>query len=213
MTATEARPDPSEHDRTIEDLVPRSTRARDAALLLAALAAIAVVWWSPRVLRPSLGDFASGNWSALPTHRQVLVVVRTKADGLRGVDVRRVVPVPGASVAGAWILGADAVDDGDIGDEGAFPSGLAYAQALHPDIGPRSALPQRIADGSTVALAILWNIDDCRLLPRSDRDARFGVDVELRTLLRTRTTQTITALASPGWHDETLVEGGICPGG
>lgn len=213
MTAT-ATSDRHDFDPAIDTLVPRRSWLRNTALLLIAIALIVAVWWSPRVLRPSLAgrDGSAGTWSAVHGHDQVLVVVRVVAGGWDGVDVRRVVPVPGASVAGAWVLDRSEldVDVGETGEPSSFPSGIAYATARHPSIGADTALPQRIPDGTTAALAILWDLDDCTVLPRLDQID--GVDIELRTVIGTTVSTTIDAFASPGNFYETLAELGMCPG-
>ncbi len=210
MTAT-ATSDRHDFDPAIETLVPRRSRLRSGVLLVFAFGLIAAVWWSPHVLRPSLGggDGSAGSWSALQGHDQVLVVARVVADGWNGVEVRRVVPVPGASVAGAWVLAENELDFDvtDPGEPSEFPSGLAFATARHPSIGADTELPQRVPDGATAVLAILWNLDDCALLPRGDRTD--GVDVEVRTEIGTTAFTTIDA--SPGEFFDTLVEVGMCP--
>jgi hypothetical protein len=210
LTAT-ATSDRHDFDPAIEALVPRRSRLRSGVLLVFAFGLIAAVWWSPQVLRPSLGggDGSAGSWSALQGHDQVLVVARVVADGWNGVDVRRVVPVPGASVAGAWVLAETELDFGvaDSGEPSEFPSGVAFATARHPTIGVDTALPQRIPDGATAVLAILWDLDDCALLQRGDQID--GVDVEVRTAIGTAAVTTIHA--SPGEFHDTLVELGMCP--
>jgi hypothetical protein len=210
MTAS-ATTERHDFDPAIEALVPCRSRRRNAALLLLAVALIVVAWWSPRVLRPSLGggDGSAGSWSALQGHDQVLVVARVVADGWNGVEVRRVVPVPGASVAGAWVLAESELDVafGDAGGPSAFPSGIAFATARHPSIGADTALPQRIPDGAMAVLAILWDLDDCALLPRGDQID--GVDVEVRAAIGTAAVTTVDA--SPGEFYDTLVELGMCP--
>ena len=213
MTAT-ATGDRHDFDPAIDMLVPRRSRLRNTALLVVAVALIVAVWWSPRVLRPSLAgeDGSAGTWSAVHGHDQVLVVARVVADGWNGVDVRRVVPVPGAGVAGAWVLDKSEfdVDVTETGEPSSFPSGIAFATARHPSIGADTALPQHIPDGTTAALAILWDIDDCTVLPRLDQID--GVDVELRTVIGISVSTTIDAFASPGHFYDTLAELGMCPG-
>lgn len=128
-------------DPSVLQLVPASSRRRNVLLVAAGLAVLALAWFSPTVLRPSLGHSSGGSWSAIGPPHQVLAIVDLEPEVWPSARIVSVGDVPGAEVERAWIVGpADAAE----------------------------MLPQRIGNGDHTQLAVLWHITDCARLQPTD---------------------------------------------
>ncbi len=167
----------------------------------AALVLLVVGFVSLTVLRPqlTLGD-GSGSWGIVPASHQVISRVSIQAGWASwgGFEVAAVEDVPGATVAGAWILrSADA--DSIAAD--------SLAEQV-PDLDLiGSVLPQRLGHEERADLIVLWDITDCEALVEGRQP-----EVVLHNLvgypLRRRLQQDISA---PSFDLASLVDAGICP--
>lgn len=197
-------------DPSLEALVPRRSRFRNLALGAAGVAVLVGAFMSPAMLRPSVVSESdvSGSWSALAPHPWILAVVELQADAWPKVDVQSVADLPGARVAGAWVLADGLATFDDQLDPGAFASGEDFLEAaLAPGSLPvADALPRSLDLGETASLVILWEITDC-----SQLGAGVEAQVELKTVLGTTNHQGLGSLSAPGFDVQTLTESGICP--
>lgn len=201
-------PDPS-----MERLAPRPSRVRNLLLVLAGIAVLLAAWFSPVVLRASLSPrdgSQAGSWSALPSHRQVLTTSLLTAQTWPRVDVRSVDDVPGAHVAGAWIVDASvsgAFDDSV--DESDYESGRSYIEASMPGFdAERDALPTSLDHGHSAFLIVLWDIDSCDELEAGQTSP---ATADARTVLRTSRAVDLPDFAGPGFDIDALRGSGICP--
>lgn len=208
MTAT------LERDSSMDTLLPRPSRARNAVILLAALGLVFAAWWSPKVLRPGLSDTGGrGTWSALGRHNQVFTEVEVAGAGWPSIVVRGVMAVPGASVAGAWLV--DSVEGRSTEgrsvtvDPDDFASGLDVVRAVYPEIDVDAALPQRIGEGERAVLVVLWSIDDCDLLDADGSADTITVDV--RSIVGVHAAVAVDAIVHPGFDVPTLRQSATCP--
>lgn len=196
-------------DPTLDVLVPRRSTARNGFLATAAAALIVGVWASPLLLRPTVVPHdPAGAWAALAPHAEVVTIVRLRPQGWPEVDLRSVDDVPGASVAGSWVL-----PEGDYGlldslDPADFETGADYleagfggngASAVHP-------LPQQLESGAATQLVTLWRIEDCAALVAGE--APFVVT---RSIVGTTHREQLDDIAAPGFDPLTLAETGLCP--
>ena len=209
MFGTSNPPPGAASDPSLLALVPASSTRRNLALAAAALVVLWGVWVSPALLRPSVGHSDAGQWSALGPHHEVLVIVSLEPHAWPWAELESVHDVSGARVEGAWLID-QAMENLDAGLVSAnFASGLAYLRAGLPQRDlPSAALPQRMNDGASTQLVILWEITDCSKLRPDDR-----VTLELRSAVRTRRRQPIADFAAPGFDIDTLHETGSCPMG
>ena len=117
--------------------------------------------------------------------------------------------VPGAKVAGAWVLSVTSVSSQTPADPKDFTAGLDYLRAAFPreDFGPASQLPNRLRLGVVSHLYILWDIVDCSRLSAGDRP-----QVSLKSALGTVTHERLDYWTSPGHDLDSLKEAGVCPG-
>ncbi len=206
-TVNETAPDPS-----MAMLAPTSTRRRNLLLALAGFALLAAAWLSPALLRPSVvpaNGAGAGSWHALPSNRQVLTMTQVTARTWPNVELRSVVDVPGADVAGTWMID-DAVLAGfdDAIEESAFDSGEAYLRAAMPafDTGADS-LPRRLGHGQSAILVVLWNVAGCDVL---DTPEPVPAPIELGTVIRTGRREELPPIAAPGFDVDTLRRSGTC---
>jgi hypothetical protein len=205
----------SDPDPSMESLVPRSSRRRNSIAVALAIILLAVVWWSPRLLRPEVESAANGqgSWTALASHRQVLVDVSLVAHGWPSARVERVRSVRGARVAGAWISVGPGIVDIGTGDPDAFDDGESYLSSLLGEPLADLALPQSIDDGAEARLFVLWDILDCTALAAAHDPETDGLSVALRTPIGTEVDSTLDAIGMPGFDVETLQRSGACPDG
>lgn len=152
---------------------------------LAAIALLVVVWWSPNVLRPSLGSAGINGWSGSSTATvdtpvpAVLAQSPMVADGWRSVEIVEVEAVSGAQVAGAWVVPIP----GSPGDgmfeaqSEQFTSTLDFARHVFDVAGIDEAmpLPRRVDVGEPFHLVVLWEVTDCAALDRT-----FSSEVSVR---------------------------------
>lgn len=199
-----------EPDPTLMSLVPQRSRGRSVVLLALAVVAVIGMWGSHGVLRPTVvSDSVAGTWTALPTHDQVVTVVLLDPSGWSR-SLQSVTDVPGAEVAGAWLLPTDGDEIGldNTLDPADYADGLAYLEAgfAARAFGEGSQLPQRVPRNGPSQLVVLWNITDCATLETGP-----APQAELRTWLGTTTRQQFDEFLHPGSDMLTLSEAGICP--
>lgn len=196
-------------DPTLATLIPQRSVRRNLTLSVIVVLLFAGVWASPSVLRPSVdSDASAGAWWALAPHHQVFAALRLEPDGWPNVDIQSVGNLPGAEVAGAWLLADALAEFDDRLDPSDYSSGLDYLRAAFPrrDLGPANQLPRSVDTGETTQLLILWDITDCSQLIELQQPV-----IEFRTVLGTTTHEPLDEIASPAFDLNTLTEAGICP--
>jgi len=105
MTATEVTSPAPDSDPTLSTLIPRRSIRRNLLLASAAMLLLVAVWTSPPLLRPSVvSDSSGGSSTALTRQHQVLTMTQLSPDGWPRVRLQSVNDLPGARVAGAWVL-------------------------------------------------------------------------------------------------------------
>jgi len=200
-------------DPSMAQLAPRPSRARNRLLVLLAVVALCGAVFSPNFLRPSVipdnGGY-SGSWSALPSHREVMTITTITAQTWPRVDVRSIADVPGAQLAGAWMVDESVLAGfDDTLDESGYESGLSYIEAAMPGFdAERDALPQSLGHGDDAILILLWVIDHCDTL---DLVPKVPARVKTRTIVHTTHTESLPEIAAPGFDVDTLRELGACP--
>lgn len=196
-----------ESDPTLSSLVPQRSRGRSALLLVCLFLGTIGIWTSHGVLRPTVvSDSLGSTWMALPPHDQVATMVLLDPSGWSR-NLQSVTDVPGAQVAGAWLLPQGADLDAAVEPAG-YDDGLAYLEAGFPAgvIGENSRLPQRVPRSGPSRLVVLWDITDCTLL-----EAGPAPQAEIHTWLGTTVRQSFDDFLRPGANLPTLAEVGICP--
>lgn len=193
-------------------LAPRPSRARNRLLLFAGAVALVAAVFSPNVLRPSVSppnDGQFGSWGALPSHGQVMTITSLAAQTWPRVDIRSIGDVPGAQLAGAWMVDESVLADfDDTLDESNYESGLRYIEAAMSSFdAERDALPQSLGRGDTAILIVLWDIDSCDAL---EVVPPVPARLETRTIIRTSSTENLPDIAAPGFDVETLRQSGTC---
>lgn len=135
-------------------------------------------------------------------------MVSLDPDGWPYVGVQSVGDVPGAEVAGAWVLPDAMAEFAAELQPADYATGLDYLAAALPnhDFGAASQLPQRLDSGKPTQLLILWNLVDCAQLHPNQRPV-----VKLRTVIGTITHQQLDEIASPGYNLDTLTTTDTCP--
>ena len=205
MTSTAPASDP-----TLTTLLPKRSIRRNLILGSAATLLLVGVWTSPQLLRPSvISNSYGGNSSALARQHQVLVMVQLNPETWPSVGVQSIADVPGARVAGAWVLPGPLGQPQAVADPVNFTTGLDYLRASFPQasFGAASRLPQRLDRGQSAHLVILWDITDCaRLIPGQQPQ------IELTSILRTTTYEPLPDVFGPEFALSTQNEKGACPG-
>ncbi len=191
-----------------------SNRRGERALLwlLTALTLLAVGFVSLTVLRPKLtvGD-GSGSWSALTGHHQVVAQASIEAGWASwgGFEMTAVEEVPGAAVAGAWLLRSSAAA-GAVGavEADRFDSPLDYLAARYPGLDlAGAALPQRLGHREQADLIVLWDITDCAALVEGRQP-----EIVLHNLAGFSLRRSLDfSVLAPAFDYGTLVDTGICP--
>jgi len=200
-------PDPS-----MTQLAPRPSRTRDRLLLVAGAVALVAAVFSPNVLRPSVNEpngSSSGIWSALPSHQEVMTITSITAQTWPRVDVRSIDNVPGARLAGAWLVDDSALADFDDAlDESSYQSGVAYIEAAMPSFDAESdSLPQSLGHDDHAFLIVLWDIESCDAF---DVVPTVPARVDTRTIVRTSNTEDLPDIAAPGFDVDALRQTGTC---
>jgi len=200
-------PDPS-----MTQLAPRPSRARNRLLIVAGAVALVAAVFSPNVLRPSVNDpngSSSGSWRVLSSHREVMTITSMTAQTWPRVDIRSIDKVPGARLAGAWMVDESALADfDDTLDESSYESAVAYIEAAMPGFDTENdALPQSLGHGDPAFLIVLWDIDSCDAL---DVVPTVPARIETRTIVRTSNTEDLPDIAAPGFDVDALRRTGTC---
>ena len=193
-------------DPSLDSLVPRPTAGRNLALLGLAAALGTVAWFSPTVLAPTLraGDVGGGAWQTFGTDG-VLTTSELSPAGWPSLVVESVEDVPGAHVVGAWVLPPEAQLLGS--PTVAHPESLALEDVLPGvDLGPATALPQRLSPGQTGHLLVRWEITDCQALVATDPPVAV-----LRSAIGPRHREVLQEWAGPAFDLTLLVDSGACP--
>jgi hypothetical protein len=186
----------TESDPTLSSLVPRRSTRRNLLLAATVLLLIVGIWTSPHLLRPSVLAASTHYSSSTPLARQhqVLTTAQLTADGWPNVVLQSMGDLPGARVAGAWVipgplvpgplLAGPLVPSQAMTDPGDYTTGLDYLRASFPraDFGKAGRLPHSLDQGESAQLFILWDITDCSRLIRG----RQG-QIELTSILGTTT--------------------------
>jgi len=190
---------PTPVDPTLATLVPRPSPWRNVVLVAVAFAALVVV---PVLARPSIVPGSTGGGStAFPESRQVVTQLQVEAAGPLPVTVVAVDDVPGATVVGAWLLPADAME---TGAPGGLPDGAAYVAAVDPHAAD-AALPHRLRAGERATLTVVWQITDCAALSTDD-----APEAVLRTVLGTTSRDELPDWTGPAQALEPDGSG-VCP--
>lgn len=200
---------PADRDPTLVALVPRRSPARNALLVAMGAVVLLTAALSPRVLQPSTDTDGTYTWSALTGHGQTLGTIEFTARGWPALDVRSIGEVPGARLVDAWVLTGESARGANAGDPTDHPSGLDFVRASfpHADLAA-TRLPQRLEDGATATLVILWDLDDCARLV----EGRAPV-LTLASVAATTATHELPEPAGPAFDLRLLHEVGICPTG
>lgn len=148
-------------------------------VVLVAITLLVAVWWSPNVLRPSLGPAGVSGWfgssvaSAGTPLPAVLAESPMVADGWGSVELLEVEidAVSGTRVAGAWV--APHAEDADTNmlaiQPEQFTSSLDFARRASGAavLDETTALPHRVDVGESFRLVVLWEVTDCAALDRA----------------------------------------------
>lgn len=177
-------------DPTLASLVPAPSTRRNVVLVVAAMTLLTAAWFSAQALRPSIVPMSTVGGAGPGDPGHVITFMRVESHGWPWVVVDGVEGVAGAEVTDAWL-----VPEGD--DALMLPPG---------DAGRLDMLPQRVAPGRTLMLAIQWAVDDCRRL-----DPLAAPAVRLRSALGTTTQEPLPSWMSPAMDPESLQELGVCP--
>jgi hypothetical protein len=180
-----------------------SSRSVEKAVLWigAALILLLVGFVSFTVLRPQVteGD-GGGSWGIVAETGQVITQVSIEAGWASwgGFELVAVDDVPGAAVAGAWLLTASERDR--------LPADPLSEAFLDLDLD-EAALPRRLGHQERADLIVLWDITDCSALVERRRP-----EVVLHNLVgfsvRRRLAQEV---AAPSFDLTVLADAGICP--
>lgn len=211
MDATHLTSTAPESDPTLPTLIPQPSNRRNLLFASAALLLLVGVWTSPQVLRPSVvSDISGGGTTALAIQHQVVTMVQLTPDGWPRVELQSVGDLPGARVAGAWVISGSVAQSEVMADPSDYPTGLAYLSASYPrsDFGAATRLPHRLDPGESAQLLILWDIADCTLLTEGRRPS-----VELGSILGSSTNEQLPDWASPWFALDADADTGnrICP--
>ncbi len=200
---------PADGDPTLVALVPRRSPARNALLVAIGAVVLLTAALSPRVLQPSIDTDGTYTWSALAGHGQTLETIEFTARGWPALDVRSIGEVPGARSVDAWVLTGTSARGGHAGDPTDHPSGLDFVRASfpHADLAA-TRLPQRLEDGATATLVVLWGLDDCAGLV----EGRAPV-LTLASVAGTAVDHQLSDFTGPAFDLRLLHELGICPPG
>jgi len=201
MNATQITGAAPESDPTLSSLVPRRSTRRNLLLAATVLLLIVGTWTSPHMLRPSVLAASTHYSSSTPLARQhqVLTTAQLTADGWPNVVLQSMGDLPGARVAGAWVIpvtlvpgplvagslvAGPLVPSQAMTDPGDYTTGLDYLRASFPraDFGKASRLPHSLDQGESAQLFILWDITDCSR-PTRGRQGQ----IELTSILGTTT--------------------------
>jgi hypothetical protein len=196
-------------DPTLSTLIPRRSTRRNLLLACAATVLLVGAWTSPQVLRPSvISHSTSGSSTPLARRHQVLTTVELTPDGWPSVGAQSVGDLPGARVAGAWVLAGRAAQSQVAADPADYITGPDYLRASfpHADLGAASRLPQRLYRGESAQLVILWEITDCGRLIRGQRP-----QIELTSVLGTSTREQLPDYVGPESALNTPTDNGACP--
>lgn len=188
---------PTQHDRnggagndpTLDTLVPRPSPWRNRLIVGLAFLALAVVWWSPTVLRPTIESREDGEAGTtyLSPSPYFLTYLPVSVDGWPDVDVRSVAGPAGLRVAGAWFVEDARFDQADGVARGNGDDPLVTLSRLFPDLrlGAASALPQQVEPGSTPHLVVLFEVVDCGAVQTAATAIAPSIEVILRTAVGT----------------------------
>lgn len=155
-------PDPS-----LELLVPPTRAWHLPALVVGGVVLLLAAWLSHGLLRPELSTgSAAASVSRVTTADGVPLVVAVASNepsSWASFDVVAVNGVPGASVAGSWLLQGDGLEGPDAPES---PESLAdYLAVAVPTLGDDDRLPVRVpGDAARVTLVVAWQIEDCDAL-------------------------------------------------
>ena len=203
VTSTAPEPDP-----TLATLIPQRSIRRNLILAAAATLLLVGVWTSPHLLRPSvISNSYGGTAISLARGHQALATVELTPDAWPSVGVQSVGDLPGAKVAGAWVLPGPLAQPQAAADPANFTTGLDYLRASfpHANFGTASQLPQRLDRGEPAQLVILWDITDCaRLVPGQEPQ------IELTSILGTKTYERLPDAFGPESALNTQNEKGAC---
>ena len=195
MDATHVTSTAPESDPTLATLIPQRSIRKNLILTSVATLLLVGVWTSPQMLRPSvISDGYGGSSTSLARQHQVLATAQISADGWPNVGVHSVGDLPGAKVAGAWVLRGPLVQPQVVADPANFTTGLDYLRASfpHANFGTASQLPRRLDRGESAQLVILWDITDCaRLIPGQEPQ------IELTSILGTKTYERLPDVFGP----------------
>jgi hypothetical protein len=182
-----------------------SSRPVEKAVLwiAAALVLLLVGFVSFTVLRPQVteGD-GGGSWGVVAETGQVITRVSIEAgwSSWGGFELMAVDDVPGAAVAGAWLVRASERDLLPTG-----PLGEAFADLEVEG----TELPRRLGRQERADLIVLWDITDCAALVEERRP-----DVVLHNLVGYPTRRRLPqGVAAPAFDLAGLADAGICPTG
>ena len=208
MDATHVTSTAPASDLTLATLIPQRSIWRNLILASAATLLLVGVWTSPQMLRPSvISDGYGGSSTSLARQHQVLATAQLTPEGWPSVGVQSVGDLPGARVAGAWVLPGPLVQPQVAADPANFTTGLDYLRASfpHANFGTASQLPRRLDRGESAQLVILWDITDCaRLIPGQEPQ------IELASILGTTTYERIPDVFGPEFALNTQNEKGAC---
>jgi len=208
MDATQVTSTVPESDPTLATLIPQRSIRRNAILASAATLLLVGVWISPQLLRPSvLSNSYGGDATSLAREHQVLATVQLTAAGWTSVGVQSVGDLPGARVAGAWVIPDTLAQPQIVADPAKFTTGLDFLRASFPHVnfGTASRLPHRLDRGESAQLVILWDITDCaRLIPGQEPQ------IELTSILGTTTYERLPDAFGPESALNTQDEKGHC---
>ncbi len=203
MAETSAESDVSEQafDPTLDALAPKTPPLRNFAFIAMALLLLGGAWLSPKVLRLEF-EYDGSSATVFESTGQILTATHLNAPG--HLSIEAVPDLPGATVAGAWIL-----DSVDYSTRSLTPDNpLEDLAERYPgqEIGPDNELPQTVKnDGVDVELVILWTVTECDQL-----DPSVIPEVTLRTAIGNTVQQPLLELSGPSWNIEWLKERGVC---
>ncbi len=182
-------------------LVPRRSPVRNVILALVALLALAAVWLSPALLRPTLAAGSSGAGAGIEFAGEQLTVSRADAAALPSATLVRVGDVPGARAVAVWLIESPR-ELLDYPME-AQPTGpldalrTAYPDVPLPDDGN---LPRVFRTGQSLSIAIHWEILDCAELDNNAQPVatyRTALGTTVHTPLRYDANPASTLTGSP----------------
>ena len=210
--ASDLREDPS-----LDLLVPKASPTRNLAFFAVALFLLIGAWFSPSVLRAEIRDLGSGSSTAFESTRQVLTTTRLDPSETGDVTIESVGEVPGATLAGAWVLQyrnetVDDVEELVPPPQPEDPFEDIAARYPGQELSSANELPQRVEGDSQdseanddIELVLLWTVADCSQLSQSARPS-----MVLKTAIGTTVQQPLDPFSGPAWDISGLNERGVC---